>query len=520
MYNIVKVELEDFRSFKGKHSFEFPTEPGLYAITGKNLDNPRLGANAVGKTSLLEAIFWCNYGRTTRGLKAGDIINYDATSCSVTTQQNIAGETLTVARTQSPNSLRLNGSIVDQLTLEQHLRLGPEAFTYAVMMPQFGEFFFDKSPADKLMLFSQIMELDYWLDKSKGAAELAAEIVKSREGIEREVAKYKGRLETIDSDIEDLRSRDRDFAKAEAERIDGLKKELAELQRNASSLNETIGFAQAALKQVTQKLAATEKGAKKCPSCGQPLPNKDLTTLLKNQSDFESKLRRHQQEKSSSDADLKRLKAAIATKRENPYATQITQKQEAKKAAKQQIAKLGTEINSLNEDHAAVSFWVGGFKRVRLFIIEQALQQLELEINNSLGSLGLLEWRVELDVERENKSGGVTKGFTVMVWPPDTKTPVKFEAHSGGEVQRLRLAGNLGLANLIMERAGLRNTIEFIDEPSQHLSDEGLLDLADTLHQRALDAEKRSFIIEHNLLDYAYTGVITIVRNAEGSHIS
>ena len=51
MFDITKIELEDFRSFRGKHGFEFHTEPGLYAITGKNLENPRLGANGSGKTT-------------------------------------------------------------------------------------------------------------------------------------------------------------------------------------------------------------------------------------------------------------------------------------------------------------------------------------------------------------------------------------------------------------------------------------------------------------------------------------
>ena len=38
MYDIVRIDLEDFGVFRGKHSFEFPAEPGLYGVTGKNLD--------------------------------------------------------------------------------------------------------------------------------------------------------------------------------------------------------------------------------------------------------------------------------------------------------------------------------------------------------------------------------------------------------------------------------------------------------------------------------------------------
>ena len=151
---------------------------------------------------------------------------------------------------------------------------------------------------------------------------------------------------------------------------------------------------------------------------------------------------------------------------------------------------------------------------------EETLRQLELEINNALGSLGLLDWHIELDVERENKSGGITKGFTVLVHAPGAPGPVKFEAWFGGETQRLLLAGDLGLANLIMERAGLRSTMEFFPmNLFQHLSQEGMLDLADTLMQRAIDSGRRLFIIEHSLLDYPYTDVFTVVKDTKGSQI-
>jgi hypothetical protein len=43
--------------------------------------------------------------------------------------------------------------------------------------------------------------------------------------------------------------------------------------------------------------------------------------------------------------------------------------------------------------------------------------------------------------------------------------------------------------------------------------------LADTLAERALVTGKRCMIIEHNLLDYPFTGTITVTKDADGSHI-
>src|SRR6266566_5705737 len=177
MFSIDKVELEDFKSFHGRHEFTLPTAPGLYNITGTNLVNPRLGANGIGKSTLLDAIYWCLYGRTTRGLKASDIVTWGKTSCSVTVTLRVDDFAHKIRRTQNPNSLeRSNGAgmflTIGQDDLQKHLRLSPDEFTYAVLVPQFGESFLDLSPAAKLALFSRIMDLDYWLEKSRVAEHL------------------------------------------------------------------------------------------------------------------------------------------------------------------------------------------------------------------------------------------------------------------------------------------------------------------------------------------------------------
>lgn len=575
MYGITKIDLEDFRSFRGKHTYTFPTEPGLYAITGKNLKNPGLGPNGIGKSSLLEAIRWCNYGHTSRGLKAGDIVNYDAKSCSVTVEQNIAGELLTVCRTQSPNSLRLNGTTVDQQTLEKHLRLGPQAYDYAVMFPQFGDAFFDKSPGDKLAVFSEIMELDYWLERSKAADDLAKELLVEKSTLEQALARCSGALKTITDDIADLAVSRDNFEALKQKAIRQHKDALQRAEADAAGIGKRLASAEKALvgldqrlERAKKKLAAADELEMKlqtltaalqklaglhatCPTCLQKVDQKhlrdeklriereerlvsaelddidvkssDITAIERNIRDFENEKHASVTKQAQTVVLIQRLNQSIVDeqKRPNPYAGMIEAKKDRQAKLKGEIGRTEELLKQTEQDHAAVSYWVGGFKRVRLFIVEQALQQLELEINNCLGSLGLMDWTIRLDIERENKSGGITKGFTVMIYPPgvDPTKAIKYESYSGGETQRLRLAGNLGLANLIMERAGLRNTIEFYDEPSAHLSDEGTLVLADTLAQRALDTERRIFMIEHRLLDYPYTGTINIIKDKDGSRI-
>ena len=188
----------------------------------------------------------------------------------------------------------------------------------------------------------------------------------------------------------------------------------------------------------------------------------DLKAVRKNHADFsyaqadaEAKIRQMREKVAYS-------KQAIDTKANeaNPYTEMLNTNLEATGGFNYQKNALKASIEKHEREHASVSYWVNGFKRVRLMIVEETLRQLEIEVNNNLGSLGLLDWRIEFDVERETKAGGISKGFVVFVHPSDKADPVRFEAYSGGETQRLRMAGDLGLANLIMERAGLTNTLE------------------------------------------------------------
>lgn len=104
-------------------------------------------------------------------------------------------------------------------------------------------------------------------------------------------------------------------------------------------------------------------------------------------------------------------------------------------------------------------------------MISEVLTQLELEVNNKLFQLGLQDWKVLFAVEGLTKGGKVKKGFTVTIITPYNLEPVNWNAWSGGESQRLRLAGSLGIADLITSRCPYVPTFEVFDEPSSYLSE-------------------------------------------------
>ena len=169
--------------------------------------------------------------------------------------------------------------------------------------------------------------------------------------------------------------------------------------------------------------------------------------------------------------------------------------------------------------HKRCKYWVKGFRDLRLWVVDSAIAELELRVNNSLTQLGLLNWTIHMFVERENKSGGVTKGFLVDIKSPDSSDGAPWRGWGGGVSQRLRVAAEIGLAKLITDRKGVDLGIECWDEPDQHLSRSGVEDLLIHLQSRAVEEEKQIWVVTHRNLDFGFAGTATVYKTENGSHI-
>jgi DNA repair exonuclease SbcCD ATPase subunit len=478
------------------------------------------------------------------------------------------------------------------------------------MRPQFGESFLKLTSAAKLSLFSDILELNLWLEKSKLAAELADEIYQSVVDLAQELEVCRSQIEILAEDITKIEPQAQAFEKTRKDQIKSKRNEIGDAEDRIShidaaltklrqtckdhdaslseddktmdeyadklaKLNTALGrldselqAANSDISNARQKLIELPAAGATCPRCRQKLDPSHLKTETKHWNTLISTcqtnafeisanidVKRQRQKEifrvighmkaaklevmdkraattaaiSNSERDKAMLSQAIeiSSKQiaglkvaENPHTEFLEEKRKAWHKFRKDEVRLIEQLKEAQEEHASVHPWIAGFKKIRLFIIEQTLKALEIEINNNLASLGMPDWTINLDVERENKSGGVTKGFSVFVHAPDHKEPVRFESWCGGETQRLCTAADIGLSNLIMERAGLENQIEFYDEVTTHLSAEGMQDLVETLAHRAETENKRIFIVDHNVFDYGgFAGVITIVKNKSGSEI-
>jgi DNA repair exonuclease SbcCD ATPase subunit len=205
----------------------------------------------------------------------------------------------------------------------------------------------------------------------------------------------------------------------------------------------------------------------------------------------------------------------------NPYKDMEKKRREDEEGLRARYVKLRAALDASNARQALLSFWVRGFKEVRLSQIAEALTELEIEVNSCVAALGLVDWELRFQVDRETKGGNIQRGFNTFVRSPHNERAVPWAAWSGGEGQRLRLAATMGLANLIRSRTGATLNLEVWDEPTQGLSPQGAQDLLEALAARAQADGRQIWIIDHTSHDFGgFAGGAIVTKAKAGSVIA
>jgi DNA repair exonuclease SbcCD ATPase subunit len=222
------------------------------------------------------------------------------------------------------------------------------------------------------------------------------------------------------------------------------------------------------------------------------------------------------------DSQLDRIEqeAARLEKQENPFKRQQEEAIAALTEALSDQRNRKRALSKLLREKEVWDYWVRGFKDLRLFLISEAMTQLEIEVNSALMQLGLLDWKIEFSPDFENKSGNITRGFTAFIRSPHNQGLVPWESWSGGESGRLRLATAMGLSNLILTSLGATFNVEVWDEPTAGLAAGGIEDLLTTLAERAVQNDKVVWIVDHHSLQHGgFSGETLVIKDQHGSYI-
>lgn len=204
----------------------------------------------------------------------------------------------------------------------------------------------------------------------------------------------------------------------------------------------------------------------------------------------------------------------------NPHSDELRRLRKKKQGLAVQLREINEDANKVARSIERAQFWVKGFRDIRLYIVEEVLQELELTTNAVLEDVGLVGWQVLYAVEKETKSGTVSRAINVTILSPTNSGPVRWESWSGGEGQRLRMVGALALSEVLLNYAGVQTNLEVLDEPTRHLSPEGIRDMCEFLASRAQRAERTTFYVDHQSVESSrFASVLTVVKDKDGSYL-
>lgn len=237
----------------------------------------------------------------------------------------------------------------------------------------------------------------------------------------------------------------------------------------------------------------------------------------------DTELRHFGPRKAELEAQVRSIEATIAEleSQSNPHTDQISILKKRRGRIKRETDDLIAEQKSLSDRLERTKFWVKGFKDIRLFIIEEVLQQLELTTNAGLAEIGMPDWKVRYAIEKETKAGTIQRGLMVEILSPKNRAAVRWESWSGGEGQRLRLIGALALSETLLNYAGVSTNLEILDEPTRHLSAEGVRELCEYLASRASQLDRQTWLVDHMAVESAsFRSVMEVVKVETGSHLA
>ena len=552
-------------------------EEGCHSVRGVNLLNPRLGSNGASKSSIWDALSFALYGKTPRGLRAASVIPWDDPTANprVSLTLTVDKDKHTITRNANPHRLQLNGQTVEQGVLDALMLIPFKVFAHTISLAQAEPLFLDLRPAEKLALITEVCDLTRWDDYSAFSGAKAAECERKASLITDDINQAAGMLRESEARRTEIAILSVKFDKQASSDLIMVRKEynagIEELSRalkNAAKYSKEITVLEEALKQAESAivnasnkerkaieanlamnyqrdlLTYLQQGEGTCTRCGQPIDEKhrkkeiaEITAalaLLPKVKPFTDKVKAASKEFQEISEGLgiaqrayysattyaEQTKQRVAAWQEkldlvqkNPYTPQLA-------AAKARIKLLEGSIKErtkeLGENVALAhryQVWTIGFKAIKLMIVDRLMDTLSVLTTAYTSYMGL-DCDAIFSVERETQSGTQVKGINLTVSGVD-----KFESWSVGEGQRLRVAASLALSTVLLSEAGVDIPIRILDEPSSHLSPEGLKELTQFLVEHGKREGLAVFITDQRPLRDV-TSTVTVTKDSEGVTLS
>lgn len=106
-----KVTIQNFLSYGPAQEISLDKQ-GLVGVFGANTDSA-FDSNGAGKSAIIEAIVWCLWGATVRGLKADEVINTTAgKNCEVTLEVDDGPQQYTITRYREKDDVKKKNDVL------------------------------------------------------------------------------------------------------------------------------------------------------------------------------------------------------------------------------------------------------------------------------------------------------------------------------------------------------------------------------------------------------------------------
>jgi DNA repair exonuclease SbcCD ATPase subunit len=559
-----RLHAERFKVYSD-FSFDFSKfGPGCHSIRGVNMVTPRLGSNGTGKSTLWDALLFVLFGKTAKKLRSQDVVPYGTQhNPKVTLDLSIDGTPYQIERRAWPHALMISseGRIVSSSSQEhinQLLGMDMDMFMHTVILAQGAPLFLDLAPREKLELLSDVLNLTRFEMYAIAAKNRVGTIKLEDHTLQIARSTVEGQLAEVERQLDSVQKQAREFVTERNAALKVFKARVTEAERHLGTVETKVMAAKidrdAAYLEVsdasvamTKAMASYQMGVQlrikagrmtvgsNCPQCGQPVSKEARSCIaeeaerLVTESNYDTLAEVHGKlaasyrevandcesllnDERSALVKLISLKTALAELqgRVNPHEAQGDALTKRRAKLEERAAEIDARRDVLEAERQTLDPWIDGFRDIRLIVLEDVLASLSVLTTSYANELGL-PCDVRFSIDRTTKSGTTVSGIQMTVDAVE-----KLEAWSGGEAQRLRLAASLALSSSLLVEAGLNFDLLALDEPSAHLSTEGLDELTTFLSLHAEAEGRRIFLTDQRHL--AVDSTVTLTR--AGSNVT
>lgn len=289
---IVRLFAENFLSFQ---ALDLPLKDrGLVVVEGEN--NDQGGSNGSGKSSIFEALVWCLFGCTTRGVRSSDVVRRDRNwnsvgNCSVVVEVELDGSRLLVARYREHkkfnnklllvldgNDITMGSDKETQLRVCELLQIDFDSFIAAVLYPQGAGGFPSLSDGAQKEILEKLIAASRFAKAQVLAKERLVPLRNAIRNFDKEIISLGSLYHELNTSIAAFETQSQAWLRNNLSTVATLEQKVSSIRNSKPKVDETLNGQIAALQEQLSLLVNTADA------------QRQLAALLKSKSDADRQI--------------------------------------------------------------------------------------------------------------------------------------------------------------------------------------------------------------------------------------